>query len=130
MKFLIDTDWVINHLRGKDETRLKLKEFRSFGLGISVISVAELYEGVYQSKNPNQAKAELEALLSLFSSLGIDRDICRIFGQERARLRKQGKLIDNFDLMIASTAIYHNLILLTNNRKHFEEIEGLKIISI
>jgi predicted nucleic acid-binding protein len=62
--------------------------------------------------------------------LGIDEEICKIFGKERGRLRKQGKIIGDFDLLIASTCIYYDLVLLSNNRKHYEVVEELKVVSI
>jgi len=52
------------------------------------------------------------------------------FGKERGGLRKKGRIIGDFDLLIASTCIYYDLIVLTNNRKHYEVVEGLKIISV
>jgi len=130
MKYLIDTDWIIDHLRGKDENvRLSLKELRPFGIGVSIISLAELYEGVFSSEDSDRHQKNLETLLSQFSLLALDSDICKVFGKERIKLRKEKQLIDNMDLLIASTAIHYDLTVLTNNRKHFERVEGLEIIS-
>lgn len=49
------------------------------------------------------------------------------FGDLKAKLEKAGKTIDDMDLLIGSTALSHNLILVTNNIKHLEKIEGLEI---
>ena len=55
MKCLVDTDWIIDHLKGIEKVREKLKEFRQYGgIAVSIISLAELYEGIYSSKG--QAK--------------------------------------------------------------------------
>ncbi|HJH26149.1 MAG TPA: hypothetical protein C5S37_05080 [Methanophagales archaeon] len=62
--------------------------------------------------------------------LGINEEICKVFGKERGKLRRKGKIIGDFDILIASTCIYYDLILLTNNRKHFEVVEGLRIVSV
>jgi tRNA(fMet)-specific endonuclease VapC len=64
------------------------------------------------------------------SLLGLDEEICRRFGQERGKLRAQGKLIGDFDLLIAATCLHYVLTLLTNNRRHFELVEGLPLISV
>ncbi len=48
----------------------------------------------------------------------------------RGTLRKKGSLIGDFDLLIASTALYRQIPLCTNNRKHYERIEGLEIFSV
>jgi predicted nucleic acid-binding protein len=64
------------------------------------------------------------------SLLGIDEEVCKIFGRARGRLRKAGQLIGDFDLLIAATALHYGLTVLTNNRQHFERVEGLQIESI
>ena len=125
--YLVDTDWVIDFLKGKKETIDKLSELYESGLAISVISLSELYEGVYGSVNTEKHLESLDAFLNGITVLDVNDKMAELFGKERARLRKAGKLIDNFDLMIASTCIYYDLTLLTNNLKHFERIEGLKI---
>ena len=131
MKYLIDTDWAIDQLTGKkEEVRNRLKEFRFSGVAISIVSVAELYEGVWYSKDSIKSQKQLETLLTQFSVLGVDQEVCKVFGKERGKLRKSKNIIDNFDLLIASTCLYYNLTLLTNNLKHFERIDGLKIISL
>jgi len=131
MKYLVDTDWVIDHLNRKEAVREKLKELRPEGIAVSVISLAELYEGVYYSKDPTKSQQLLEEFLTAdLTLLTVDKEICKVFGRERGKLRQQKKTLDDFDLLIGSTALHHNLTLLTNNRKHFEQIEGLKIISL
>ena len=54
----------------------------------------------------------------------------KIFGRERGRLRADGMLIGDSDLWIAATALQYNLTLLTNNRRHFERIDGLRLESV
>jgi tRNA(fMet)-specific endonuclease VapC len=62
--------------------------------------------------------------------LDLDDETARIFGRERARLRLANRLIGDMDLLIASTALRHRLTVLTNNRRHFEAVEGLGILSV
>jgi tRNA(fMet)-specific endonuclease VapC len=54
----------------------------------------------------------------------------KIFGRERGRLRADGMLIGDSDLWIAATALQYHLTLLTNNRRHFERIDGLRLESV
>lgn len=100
------------------------------GLAVSIISLAELYEGVYSSKDSKVAQKGIDDFLKNVSVVDINEDICHIFGRERGRLRKQGNLIGDFDLLIASTSLNYELTLLTNNLKHFERVEGLRIASL
>ncbi len=129
MKYLIDADWVINHLRGSERVSGKLEELAAWGLALSIVSLAELYEGIYRSTNPEKAEESLNRFLTAVTVLGINGAICRTFGRERARLRKEGQLIGDFDLLIASTCLHHDLILLTGNVREFKRVEGIKLLS-
>jgi tRNA(fMet)-specific endonuclease VapC len=62
--------------------------------------------------------------------IGVDEETARLFGKERGRLRAEGKRVADFDLLIGVTARQHQLTLLTNDRRHFEDIEGLEIESL
>jgi tRNA(fMet)-specific endonuclease VapC len=129
LSFLIDTDWVIDHFNGVTQVTLRLKELQPRGLGLSVVSAAELWEGAYFSRDAKRSQETLEGFLSGVDILGLDEEICQRFGQLRGAMRKRGQTIGDFDLLIAATALRHNLTLLTNNRKHFEIIAGLQIKS-
>ena len=128
--YLIDTDWIIHYLNGQREIVKRLVSLRKEGLAISVISLAELYEGVYYSTNPEGDKKALDDFLTGVSILGLEDEICKIFGKERGKLRKLKIVIGDFDLLIAATCLCYNLTLLTNNIRHFRMVEGLNIVSI
>jgi len=128
--YLVDTDWIIDHLNGKEKVRQKLKELRPLGIAVSMISLAELYEGVYYSNNPEKSRNVLDAFTGQFDIIGIDEETCQIFGKQRGKLRQEGKIINDFDLMIASICLRNNFTLLTNNSRHFERIEELKLLSL
>ena len=59
----------------------------------------------------------------------MDEDTCQIFARQRGHLRAAGNLITDMDILIGATALRHNLTLLSNNRRHFERLEGPNIIS-
>jgi len=126
---MVETDWAVHWLRGNEQILERLSKLRKRGLGLSIISLAELYAGVHRSTDISEAREALEDFLSLVTILGVNEEICQIFGEENARLRKAGRIIEDFDLLIAATCLHHNLKLLTNNRRHFQRIEGLEIIS-
>lgn len=126
---LLDTDWAISYLNGFAPTITLVDELRPEGIAISIISVAELFEGVLNSRNPERDEMALKDFLNPFPIIDLDIPICRTFGMERARLRGAGTLIPDMDLLIGATAIHRNLTLLSNNRRHFERLSGLRIIS-
>lgn len=127
LRYLVDTDWVIDYLNGQREIVNKLSEFQAEGVGLCVVCLAELWEGVFYSTDPEGNEGHLRNFLCGVSPIGIDEQTCRIFGKERGRLRARKKSLGDFDLLIGATALRHGLVLLTNNRRHFELIEGLKL---
>ena len=129
MKYLIDTSWAISALRGDQSYVARIEILASEGICISVISVAELYEGVYTSRDQEREEQALRRLVDAFVVLDVDHETARIFGRERRRLRAEGAMISDMDLMIAATALQHGLTVLTDNRRHFERVEGLAVES-
>ena len=129
MEYLVDSDWAISYLNGRPNTIRRIEGLLPYGVGISVISLAEIYEGLYGSTDIGLQENRLAEFLASIEVLYLNEAIARIFAQERRRLRSIGALIGDFDLLIGATAIHHNLTLLTNNRRHFERIEGLSIVS-
>jgi tRNA(fMet)-specific endonuclease VapC len=130
LAYLVDTDWAIHWLHDNEQIQNRLEELREDGLAISAVSVAELWEGVHYSRNQRESEHQLRDFLRRVSFLSVDEETCNLFGKERGRLRLEGKRIGDFDLMIGITARQHKLTLLTNNRRHFEIIEGLRIESV
>ena len=107
----------------------RLEELAPAGLGISIISVAELYDGVFGSSDTETSERKLREFLSTIEVLPVDEAVCRIFARERRRLRAAGTPVKDLDLFIGATAIRHNLTILTNDQKDFNLLEGLSIIS-
>jgi len=128
--YLVDTDWAIHHLNGNRAVIERLEALHPDGLGLSVAALAELYEGVYYSRDPEESERKLNDFLDSVSIVGLDEETARIFGRERGRLRSIGQRIGDMDLMIAATALQYDLTLLSNNRRHFDRIDGLRIESI
>ena len=107
----------------------RVEELAPEGLALSVISLAELYEGVFNSTDPVSNEQALQEFVSDIELVPIDEETCPIFGRERGRLRRAGRMIAEFDLLIGSTCLHQTLTFLSNNRRPFESVEGLEIIS-
>lgn len=128
MAHLLDTDIVIDFLKGRPGVVELVRELADEGLAVSVITVAELCEGVYGSDDEEEHLAGAVDFLTGVHVLTIDDETARTFGRLRAHLRKQGRLIDNFDLLIAATCLRHDLVLHTGNTRHFERIERTQLV--
>lgn len=126
MKYLVDTDIIISHLKGKKIIPVeKIKQ----GLGISAITYGELLVGVYRSEKVEKNRKILESFIGemKIEILDVDREIINGYAKIKAELEKKGRMLDDFDMLIGVTAKQTSLILLTGNKKHFSKISGLKL---
>ena len=130
MQYLLDTDWIAAYLRATSAFVTAIDDRRTEGIAMSVVTLAELFSGVSQSSQPAKAEEQLRRFARGAPILGIDDRIARIWGEQDARLTRVGTKIGDLDLFIAATALAHGLTLCTQNRKHFERVDGLKIISL
>ena len=129
IQYLVDTDWAIEYLHSREPVTRRLVELFPHGLAISIVSIAELYEGEVNSANPEREVRLLQEFLADVAIIPLDDVICCIFARERSRLRASGNLIGDLDILIGATSLRRGLTLLTNNRRHFERLQGLSIIS-
>ncbi len=68
----------------------------------------------------------VEAFIPKFAIIPIYNSL-DIYAKEKARLRKYGQLIDDFDILIGATSVANNMIMVTNNVAHLNRIEDIKI---
>lgn len=125
-KYLLDTDTCIAFLKGKFNLIDKVEKAGIENCFVSEITIAELTYGAYYSDNFERHINEVRKTQELFEVLPI-KECLEIFGREKARLRKAGNLIPDFDLLIAATAIHLDMILVTNNEKHLSRVKGIKL---
>jgi len=132
MTYLVDSDYVVDYLKGRSPAPELLDRLFSAGLAMSIITFAEVYEGIYYGYQPEHYTAIFRRFLQGVSVLGMSRPIARQFALVRGQLRAtpQGKNLvnpkDNYDLFIAATALHHRLILVTRNLKDYDHIPDLK----
>ncbi|WP_442794592.1 type II toxin-antitoxin system VapC family toxin [Pelobium manganitolerans] len=126
MKYLLDSNICIHFFRGKYGIIDKLDKVGLENCAISEITLAELVFGAEKSANPIKNHNLIEQLISQLSILPIF-DAIPMYGREKVRLQKLGKVISDFDLLIGCTAIENNMIMVTENIKEFERIEKIKI---
>jgi predicted nucleic acid-binding protein len=127
MTYLVDTDWVAAYLKGRAEAIQRLDALAEDGLAISVITYGEIYEGIYYGRAVKQHEQGFLNFLQGVDVLPLNRTIMKRFAQMRGHLRSQGQLIGNLDVLIAATALYHNLTLITSNTRHFSRIPDLTL---
>ncbi len=127
MRYLIDTDWVVDHLLGKPVAVRLLQTLEPDGLAISQVTFGEIYEGIYHGSDPTAAETAFLNFLANVDVLDLTIEIWKRYARIRGDLRKSGQLIAEFDNLIASTALEYDLILVTRNLRHFQRIPNLKL---
>src|SRR5579883_759779 len=128
MKYMLDTNICIYII--KKQPQAILKKFNSHKVGdicISSITFAELMYGVKKSQYPQKNKAALLEFSAPLEIVPFDVDAAEHYGSIRADLEKKGIPIGSLDWMIAAHAQCINTTLVTNNKKEFRRVAGLKI---
>ena len=127
MMHLLDTDHCIFLLRGHEAVRRGLAAHADEPACTSIITVAELLFGAHWSARPD---ANVDAVNKLVDSLEIvplTRAIANRFGRIKADLYRAGQKLEDPDLLIAATALEHELTLVTHNAAHYERIAKLQM---
>jgi tRNA(fMet)-specific endonuclease VapC len=123
-KYLLDTNICIYYFKGLNNLDQKFKEVDPSNCFISEITLAELKYGVENSLQKDKNQKVLNNFLSSIKVLPIIHSL-DFYAKEKTRLRKSGKQIDDFDLLIGSTSVVHELIMVTNNTKEFKRINNI-----
>ncbi|PWK80099.1 tRNA(fMet)-specific endonuclease VapC [Mucilaginibacter oryzae] len=127
MQYLLDTSICVFFLRGKLDLATIIREKGRSNFFVSEITVMELRFGAENSGNSLKAHKAVDNFVAGLSIIPIFGSIRR-YAKEKVRLRKIGLPInDEFDLLIGVTATENNLILVTDNVKDFNRIEGIVI---
>ena len=127
MKYLLDTNTCIFLMKNHITVVEHYKVNRQSGIAISSITSAELYFGVYNSSNPVKNGMNLANFFMGINVLRYDETAAREYGRLRAVLRKRGTPVGQLDMLIASHALSNGLVVVTNNVREFERIEGLEL---
>lgn len=114
--YLLDTTAIIDFLRNKGSVAEMLERFSLEGgiLGICAVNVIEVYAGMKDGE-----RAATESFLDSLKFYDSDRNVAGIAGELKRNYRKKGVTMSTPDVLIAATAIKNNLVLVTNNSKHF-----------
>ncbi len=127
MSYLVDTDVVVNWLKGRQAAVSLLTSLAPAGLAISLITYGEIYEGIYYGRNPQANERVFRQFLQGVDVLPLNKTMMKRFARIRGQLRAQGQLISDSDILIGATAIYYDLTLVTYNLRHFQRIPDLTL---
>lgn len=130
MAYLIDSDWVIDHLANVPEATHLLERLAPQGIALSIVTYMEAYQGTLRA---TEGQEEAEALLSAFIEavpiIPVTPAIARRCAQLRQTSKSQRKRVNSraLDLVIAATALHHDLTLVTRNLDDYQDIPALRL---
>lgn len=126
MKYLLDTNIIIDHLRMRFAVPSICTPKNSF---INAVIFGELLYGAEKSTHKNKAIALVEEVVknTVIDVIPVTSSTFRIYASVKRTLQVKGTIIEDFDLLVAATALEHNLTLVTRNTKHFKRIPSLKL---
>ena len=128
----MDTTFLIDLFRG-DKKALVLMEKPSREeehISTTVINIAELYRGAYLHKDKERKLREIKELETLLIILDMRIESAKIYGKLYSFLKEKGRITNDRDILIAAIFLsYGENRIVTRDRKHFQQIEGLHVIS-
>ncbi len=125
---LIDTNIISMFMRGhptvKDRVTAYIREYDR--LNLSIITIYEALSGL-KHRDAKRQTATFKALVELSEVWPLTEESVELSAEMYAALRKKGQAVDDIDLLIAGIANANEFVLVTNNRKHFDPIEGITV---
>lgn len=91
------------------------------------MSIGELAYGAAKARNPDAERERVERLVDILDEGPATRAVMMRFGLVKADLEAAGTRLADADLLIAATALEHDMTLVTGNTKHFARIPGLRL---
>ncbi|HNT49704.1 MAG TPA: type II toxin-antitoxin system VapC family toxin [Cyclobacteriaceae bacterium] len=125
-KYLLDTNICIHFLGNEYNIKEKIEKAGLENCFVSEITIAELKFGAENSQNKEKNKKTIEDFIKKFSIIPIYNSL-DIYAKEKARLRKKGQPLDDFDLLIGATAVLNDFTLVTRNVSDFNRMDGIEI---
>lgn len=125
---LVDTDILSYFLKGNEKVFLRFQEYlRDFDhINISIITYYEIASGLTFKSAEKQLRI-FEEFCSSSAIINLSKDSIKMSAEIYANQRKKGEAVDDIDILIAGIAISNDMVLITNNTKHFGKIDGLEI---
>ncbi|WCE07591.1 type II toxin-antitoxin system tRNA(fMet)-specific endonuclease VapC [Pseudomonas sp. JBR1] len=127
LKFMLDTNTCIFTIKNRPESVREAFTRHHGQLCISTVTLMELIYGAEKSSSPERNLAVVEGFAARLEVLKYGLEAAAHTGQLRAELARAGQQIGPYDQMIAGHARSLGLIVVTNNRREFDRVPGLRV---
>ena len=127
-RYMLDTNICIYIIKNKPQSvRKKFESIDASQLFLSSITVSELLYGAYKSQYVEKNLQALEVFFLKFEILDYDYRAADAYAKIRAYLEKRGTVIGSMDMQIAGHALANDMVIVTNNTKEFDRVDGLRL---
>jgi len=130
VSYPIDPDWTIDCLNGIGRAVALVTSLVPDPIAINLVTYGEVDDGIYHGTGQTVSEAGFVRFLDVADILGLDETSMRRFAQIRGDFRGAGRKIGDPDVIVAATALHHDLTLVTRNRDHFRRVPDLKIYEL
>ncbi|MGI8553032.1 MAG: type II toxin-antitoxin system VapC family toxin [Dehalococcoidia bacterium] len=129
MHYLIDSDYVIDHLDEVPQARQLLDHLAQDGIALSIFVYMEVYQGLLRHPDPAEAKRRFASFTQTVPILPFTPAVAQRCAELRETLKRQGKRVNSraIDVLNAGTVLAYGLVLVTRNRDDYDDIPGLRI---
>jgi len=126
---VVDTD-VVSYILKRDTRAQPYSQHLTGKIVVmSFMTLAELYRWAEERNWGERRKQQMEQYVRNFVVYGYNRDLCRTWAQVMASAKRKIRKLLCADGWIAATAILYDIPLVTHNRRDFEHVSGLRLIS-
>jgi tRNA(fMet)-specific endonuclease VapC len=127
VQFLLDTDTCIHALKTLNPHLIARLENHTGQVATSTIVMHELYYGAAGYAEPQKRLFLIDQIALQLEILPFNRASALMAGNLRSALRKSGPQIGPYDILIAATALVHELVLVTGNIREFSRVPDLRL---
>lgn len=129
--YVFDADALIDYLTDWPDARSQFRALLSAGIAVSMVTLIEIYTGIYGSADQAHAQHEFDEVRHVISILPLDERIVQRTARMRRDLLNRRRQIRTraYDLIVAATALEHDLVLVSSNTRDYADIPGLKLLN-
>jgi tRNA(fMet)-specific endonuclease VapC len=131
MAIIIDADVIIRSEKGAFDLARWLASQPDETFEIAAITVAELWHGVERATGACRVArtAYLQNVIHSLPVISYTEETAYEHARIWARLQMAGKMIGDYDLMVAATAVIRGCSVATFNTRHFKQVPDLKVVT-
>jgi len=131
-RYLVDSDVSIDFLGRRLEIVSLFDQLLPAGIAISVVTYMEMYQGNLRSGSYEESMGALQRFLLTVPALPVTMEVAGRCAEIRSDLQRRGRSIRPraLDLLIAATAIEHDLTLVTRNVADYGDVQGLRLLTL